>query len=262
MEMFLISVVTPSKPLGKSISRKSNTSTPAPSEDGNSIPIAAIIERLSYADTPRPFKSPGFQSCLPSRTATTSTTTVKKNVKQILALERERLSGGDGFLSAAHVGMKKRGETIVLGKKKKGAAKKNNIQNLLKGKMKREAEDEGTETPTGDSEAPSGTVTPSQQQEEDEELDLEAADKLYSQGESQDEQKSQKEIITYMTPAAPPSLLPAKKYCDITGLYAKYTDPKTKLRYKGLEVWHVVRSLGPGADQSYLALRNAQTSLK
>ena len=83
------------------------------------------------------------------------------------------------------------------------------------------------------------------------------------------------------TPAAPPSLLPAKKYCDITGLHASYTDPKTKLRYKGLEVWHVVRGLvsatrhlssvrvltdgsdkGPGGDQAYLALRNAQTHLK
>jgi INO80 complex subunit C len=45
------------------------------------------------------------------------------------------------------------------------------------------------------------------------------------------------------TPAAPPSLLPAKKYCDITGLQSAYTDPRSKLRYKGLEVWHVVRNL-------------------
>lgn len=81
------------------------------------------------------------------------------------------------------------------------------------------------------------------------------------------------------TPTAPPSLLPAKKYCDITGLHAAYTDPRTKLRYKGLEVWNVVRNLvsrlrrpdeglsltnaqGPGGDQAYLALRGAQTALK
>lgn len=77
------------------------------------------------------------------------------------------------------------------------------------------------------------------------------------------------------TPTAPPSLLPAKKYCDITGLHAAYTDPRTKLRYRGLEVWSIVRNLvsspwphksadgqGPGVDQSYLALRGAQTSLK
>lgn len=50
-------------------------------------------------------------------------------------------------------------------------------------------------------------------------------------------------LMTDHTPTAPPSLLPAKKYCDITGLPAAYTDPRTKLRYKGLEVWHVVRGL-------------------
>jgi hypothetical protein len=38
-------------------------------------------------------------------------------------------------------------------------------------------------------------------------------------------------------------LLPPKKYCDITGLPAKYTDPKTRLNYRGLEVWDVIRSL-------------------
>src|SRR5215472_7378734 len=30
---------------------------------------------------------------------------------------------------------------------------------------------------------------------------------------------------------APPSLLPQKRYCDITGLEGKYTDPKSKLRF-------------------------------
>ena len=83
-------------------------------------------------------------------------------------------------------------------------------------------------------------------------------------------------LIVDHTPTAPPSLLPNKKYCDITGLHASYTDPRTKLRYKGLDVWHVVRGLvrfllsckehadkqGPGGDQAYLALRGAQTSLK
>ena len=50
-------------------------------------------------------------------------------------------------------------------------------------------------------------------------------------------------LIADHTPSAPPSLLPIKKYCDITGLHANYTDPRTKLRYKGLDVWHVVRGL-------------------
>lgn len=45
------------------------------------------------------------------------------------------------------------------------------------------------------------------------------------------------------TPDAHPSLLPTKKYCDITGLPARYTDPKTKLRYHDLEVFNVIRQL-------------------
>ena len=39
------------------------------------------------------------------------------------------------------------------------------------------------------------------------------------------------DVPTYTGIEAPPSLLPAKKYCDLTGLEAKYTDPKTRLRY-------------------------------
>lgn len=41
---------------------------------------------------------------------------------------------------------------------------------------------------------------------------------------------------------APPSLLPAKKYCDITGLAAPYTDPKSRLRYHSAEIYELVRS--------------------
>lgn len=43
----------------------------------------------------------------------------KRNVKQILTLERERVSGGDGFLSAAQTQAKARGEPIEPPKKKK-----------------------------------------------------------------------------------------------------------------------------------------------
>ncbi|KAJ1833658.1 Co-chaperone [Coemansia sp. RSA 2706] len=61
---------------------------------------------------------------------------------------------------------------------------------------------------------------------------------------------------------APPSLAPQKKYCDITGLPAKYTDPKTNVRYHSAEVYQIVRTLPPGAEQQYLALRNASVTLK
>jgi len=75
------------------------------------------------------------------------------------------------------------------------------------------------------------------------------------------EKRNMDNIITYLTPTAPPSLLPPKKYCDITGLPARYTDPKTKLHYRGLEVWDVIRSLGPGYDQAYLAIRKANHTI-
>lgn len=60
-----------------------------------------------------------------------------------------------------------------------------------------------------------------------------------------------------------PSLLPAKKYCDITGLAAPYTDPKTRLRYCNGEVYDtVVKPMSVDAAQAYLALRNSQIVLK
>jgi len=48
---------------------------------------------------------------------------------------------------------------------------------------------------------------------------------------------------------APPSLLPQKKYCDITGLEGKYTDPKTKLRFHNTEVYAVIQTLPASVDQ-------------
>ena len=67
---------------------------------------------------------------------------------------------------------------------------------------------------------------------------------------------------TFTNIEATPSLLPAKKYCDITGLEAQYTDPRTKLRYHNAEVYEVVKSMSIDAAQAYLALRNSQIVLK
>ncbi|KAJ1668298.1 Co-chaperone [Coemansia sp. RSA 1813] len=61
---------------------------------------------------------------------------------------------------------------------------------------------------------------------------------------------------------APPSLKPQKKYCDITGLPAAYADPKTNIRYYSAEVYQIVRTLPPGTEQEYLALRSAHVTLK
>ena len=68
--------------------------------------------------------------------------------------------------------------------------------------------------------------------------------------------------VTYTSIAAAPSFKPKKKYCDITGLPAKYKDPKTGLYYYNAEVYAVVKGLGTGQVQEYLAARGANTVLK
>ncbi|CAI2186242.1 8578_t:CDS:2, partial [Funneliformis geosporum] len=63
-------------------------------------------------------------------------------------------------------------------------------------------------------------------------------------------------------PTSPPSIRPQKKYCDITGLEAKYTDPKTRLRYHSAEVYKEIKQLAPGVIQDYLGLRHAAVVLR
>lgn len=67
---------------------------------------------------------------------------------------------------------------------------------------------------------------------------------------------------TYTNIESAPSLANAKRYCDITGLKAPYTDPKTRLRYHDKEVFGVIRSLGQGVAEQYLEARGAHTILK
>jgi INO80 complex subunit C len=69
---------------------------------------------------------------------------------------------------------------------------------------------------------------------------------------------------TYTNIESAPSLHPAhqKHYCDITGLSAPYTDPKTRLRYHDKEVFGVIRTLGQGVAESYLEARGAHVILK
>jgi len=71
-------------------------------------------------------------------------------------------------------------------------------------------------------------------------------------------------IATYSNIESAPSFHPAhqKHYCDITGLPAPYTDPKTRLRYHNKEVFDVVRGLNQGAAERYLETRGAHVVLK
>lgn len=67
---------------------------------------------------------------------------------------------------------------------------------------------------------------------------------------------------TYTNIESAPSLAHPKHYCDITGLAAPYTDPKTRLRYHDKEIFGVIRTLGQGVAEQYLEARGAHTVLK
>ncbi len=62
---------------------------------------------------------------------------------------------------------------------------------------------------------------------------------------------------TYTNVDAPPSLLPMRKWCDITGLRGVYHEPRTGLRYRDMEVYAFIKSLPHGVDAQYLFLRRA-----
>jgi INO80 complex subunit C len=69
---------------------------------------------------------------------------------------------------------------------------------------------------------------------------------------------------TYTNIESAPSFHPSsqKKYCDITGLPAPYTDPKTRLRYHNKEVYGQITLLSQNQSEGYLAARGAHTVLK
>ncbi|KAI7862020.1 ino eighty subunit 6 [Spinellus fusiger] len=69
-------------------------------------------------------------------------------------------------------------------------------------------------------------------------------------------------VPTYQNIECPPSVMPQKKYCDVTGLDASYTDPKTTLRYHNAEIYQFIRTLGVPNVQTYLGSRNAAVVLK
>ncbi|XP_054767403.2 mucin-2-like [Lytechinus pictus] len=67
---------------------------------------------------------------------------------------------------------------------------------------------------------------------------------------------------TYSSIDAPPSRKPPKKYSDISGLPAKYTDPRTKLRYSNTEEFAQLRMLPQDIVNGLLALRRANLDVQ
>ncbi|KAF9740389.1 hypothetical protein PMIN06_010702 [Paraphaeosphaeria minitans] len=69
---------------------------------------------------------------------------------------------------------------------------------------------------------------------------------------------------TYTNIESAPSFHPSsqRRYCDVTGLPAPYTDPKTRLRYHDKEVFGVIRTMAQNVSEGYLSARGAHTVLK
>ncbi|GAA5939008.1 Ies6p [Sporobolomyces koalae] len=70
------------------------------------------------------------------------------------------------------------------------------------------------------------------------------------------------QVISYTSVEAPPSLMPPKKYCDVTGLEAKYVDPKSTLRYHNPEIYELVKTFQPAVIQAYLGVRGQGVVLR
>jgi len=70
------------------------------------------------------------------------------------------------------------------------------------------------------------------------------------------------DVPTYQNIVAPPSNYPTKKYCDITGLEAPYTDPETKLRYCSAYIYKCIRSFNDEVIQQHLSIRKANNIIK
>lgn len=66
---------------------------------------------------------------------------------------------------------------------------------------------------------------------------------------------------TWFNIDAPPSVLPAGHWCDITGLEGPYKT-NSKLRFHDQEIYQIVKKMAPEVDQKYLKLRKAHFVLK
>ncbi|KAF6752056.1 hypothetical protein DFP72DRAFT_905977 [Ephemerocybe angulata] len=74
--------------------------------------------------------------------------------------------------------------------------------------------------------------------------------------------EEEEEEPNYSSIEAPPSVLPQRHYCDITGLEAPYTDPATGLRYHDKSVYALIQSLSPGIVKDYLSARGVNSIVK
>ncbi|KAI0297489.1 hypothetical protein B0F90DRAFT_888068 [Multifurca ochricompacta] len=70
------------------------------------------------------------------------------------------------------------------------------------------------------------------------------------------------DMPTYLSIEAPPSVLPQRRYCDITGLESPYTDPISGLRFHDKSIYELIKSLSASAAKEYLAARGVNPIVK
>ncbi|KAF9488793.1 hypothetical protein BDN71DRAFT_407257 [Pleurotus eryngii] len=80
--------------------------------------------------------------------------------------------------------------------------------------------------------------------------------------EHKDSSVEEEDLPTYSSIEAPPSFLPQRRYCDITGLEAPYTDPATGLRYHDKSVYELIKSLSTSSAKDYLSARGVNSIVK
>ncbi|CDR88904.1 uncharacterized protein SPSC_05736 [Sporisorium scitamineum] len=178
-----------------------------------------------------------------------------KSLKQLLQSEREAAMRAAG----AKLKERKRKEAQPQKSRLVGAALQAFARREERERLAKEAAraEQGEEAAADDAE-----------KEESKDVEMKAEDagaKADGEGEEQAEATEglpKREIPTYSSVEAPPSLRPAKKYCDVTGLIAPYTDPKSGLRYHSVEVYEIIKQFGPGVDNAYLSLRGDGSQIK
>ncbi|PWO00761.1 hypothetical protein FA09DRAFT_327488 [Tilletiopsis washingtonensis] len=245
------------------------TSTGRPVGRPASTP-SEVLPAVNISAAPRPFK-----------TSSSTRKARNRSLKQILATERDmQLNGGiaakrerqrkaraaaNAAASAASTAPTGAGS----GKPKlAGAAAAR--QRMRQERIEREerariAEEEGGDVSMADGDTstaePSGAVSEEPEElTEEERAAAEAARK--AEEAEQEEIRARRALPNYFNVEAPPSLRPRKKMCDVTGLIAPYTDPKSGLRYHSVEIYKLIKTFGPGVDQQYLSLRGDASAIQ
>ncbi|SPO30605.1 uncharacterized protein UTRI_05222 [Ustilago trichophora] len=174
-----------------------------------------------------------------------------KSLKQLLQSEREAAMRAAG----AKFKERKRKEALPQKSRLVGAA----LQAFARREERERLAKEAARAESGDA------------AEDVKDVEMKAEEEEQKTGEVKEEQKEEQEeeedarkrdIPSYSSVEAPPSLRPAKKYCDVTGLIAPYTDPKSGLRYHSVEVYEIIKQFGPGVDNAYLSLRGDASQIK